>query len=294
MKLGKVSIPILAGVLLCCAAACAQKPVQPNATQEADVATLIARADAAFQAGDFEGAKGALRDALAIEPGNVEAAKKLSAAALYTHDLKEARSVLDAAIARQTAPVPRAELQVFRATAAFVAGDVALARADAQAGVAAIPEDYVAWEFLAYTDVIAGDYAAAAHDLSEANRSAPPEKFIHLVLLQAVMELRLGRDGRATLVDGLGKHPTDLWPRPVIDLVLGRTDIPTMEMRLAGTAWPEDVKAESRCDIYFYAAEVGFAARASDAKENMKTATEVCRPGDPELLMARAELKRLP
>jgi len=293
MRLGRISI--LAGMLLCCATACAPKSDQPVASTDpgAQVAALLASADARFAAGDFEHARTDLREALAIDPGSVEAAKKLSAAALYLRDTGEARAVIDAAIARHTDPKVRGDLAVMRSTVAFVTGDVAQAREDAQAAVTANPDDYVAWEYLAYTDIIAGDYAVAAHDLSAANKNAPTEKLVHLVLLQAVMELRLGRDGRATLRDGLERHPTDLWPRPVIDFVLGQTDVATIGMRLENTAWPADFKAEARCDIQFYAAELGLAERAMDAKSQMKTATEICRPGDPELLMARAELARL-
>jgi Tfp pilus assembly protein PilF len=296
MRLGRVSISIVTGALLCCAAACAQKPGQSNAapTPDANVATLIESATARFQQGDFEGAKSDLRAALALDAANVDAAGKLSAISVYTGDLSGARAVIDAAIAQQTEPGPRAKLMVGRATVAFMAGDAAQARADSRAGVAANPDDYVAWEYLAYTDVIAGDYTAAVHSLSQANRNAPTEKFIHLVLLQSVLELRLGRDGRATLRNGLALHPTDLWPQPVTELVFGRVNIQYIEMRLENTPWPADFKAESRCDIYFYAAELGLADRTAGAQDHLKRAAEICRPSDPELLMARAELARLP
>ncbi len=144
------------------------------------------------------------------------------------------------------------------------------ASADDAASVAALEKQVMA-------ALVAGEYGPADEKLRAAIMRADNDTFMRLALLQGLIAMRMGGDGRSLMGAAMAAHQSSAWPRPVIGYLLGERKLQQVadSVRLSGLPIAE--KQRRICELSFYAG--AFAASDGEkhfAQKLLEKAAETC------------------
>ena len=201
----------------------------------------------------------------------------------------EARSDFDRAIRLNRGD---AEAWNGRALVSLAEGDIDKAIGDFSRALAILPESGAYYANRATARLIDGDMKRAIADFQSAVKHDPEEPFLRLLLF--VAEARNGEreDAEGRLNAYAGAHAETAWPRPLVDLFLGRGSIAAVE-KAAAAATGEDA-AGQRFDADFYLGQWALLhGDESSAAQRFKSVTDSRMREYLEFDIARAELDDL-
>jgi hypothetical protein len=146
----------------------------------------------------------------------------------------------------------------------------------------------------AMASLVAGQYGVADEKIRAAIALADEESFNRLALLQGLIALRLGSDGRSLMGAAIAAHESNAWPRPVIAYLLGERKLQEVADGIRRSGHPFEVKRQQICELSFYAG--AFAASDGEtrfARQLFQKAIGACDRGSPVGAMTVAELASL-
>ena len=142
-----------------------------------------------------------------------------------------------------------------------------------------------AYRFRGFVQFNLGDFSKAASDLAR-GATGPVDAYAMLWLHLARVRMG-GQDGKNELLQTATQLPSTAWPRPIVELYLGRR---SLDEASAAAATPEQ-----RCEFSFYAGQWHLLRGAkAAARQALQTAAEFCPKSFIEHRGAVAELARLP
>ena len=179
-----------------------------------------------------------------------------------------------------------------RADLRLARGDTARALDDAEHATRLAPKWSSALRTRGVVRYFAGQYDAAAADFDEAATSAPANRY--LPIWRGLARLRAGDTlaARAQMSRALVAMDDARWPAPVLGLILGRLDAPTLDvLAQQGDRSGRDGRG---CEAQFYRGEaLLLERREAEARPVLESAVRTCPAAFVEAFAARAELRRL-
>ncbi len=149
-------------------------------------------------------------------------------------------------------------------------------------------------EKAATADIAAGAYGPADEKIRAAIALADNESFNRLALLQGLVALKMGGDGRSLMGAAIAAHQSNAWPRPVIAYLLEERKLQQVADEIGRSGNSFETKRQQICELSFYAGV--FTASDGErkfAKRLLDKALSACDPGSPLEAMTNAELAAL-
>ena len=207
--------------------------------------------------------------------GDYQAAIRLYSEALASHSLD---------------PANQARAFMNRGSAHGAAGMLERAATDFDAAVVLLPDDAEAVNGRATVRFLLGDLRTAYADFAHAWELKPDDPYIGF--WYEITRRRLGEPDHGTFAANAGRYPSGAWPRPIVDVFLGRAEAESLE---AFTGDATDERARGiRCEAAFFLGELDLVRDALDtARGWLDKAARWCPVSFIEFVAARSELQTL-
>ena len=219
--------------------------------------------------------------AIRLDPRNLPAYTARGAAHLVTNAYDRAIQDYDQAIQLDQKNSPA---YVGRGTGYLVEGDYVRATKDYDLAIQLNPKNVVAYKNRGIANFLQSNFKEAADAMSQANAL---QADANTMIWRYIARERAGENGAAELETNAAQLKSSDWPRPLIELYLGKRP---PERVLSAASTPEE-----RCEARFYDGE-WYLLRGNRraAATALQAAADTCPKNFFEYFAAAVEIKRLP
>lgn len=246
------------------------------------------RAAAFLAKGDQSRALSDYDQAIWLQPTFANAFGNRGAVRLMRGEFEQAISDFSAAIKLQ----PRdGTFWSNRANALLTVGDYERAIADFEQALQIDPGSAAMYLGRGRARLFRGENAAGADDFNTAIRIRPSNPYP--IIWLHIARVHGGTNDETELAENAAKVPRGIWPSQLLDFYLGKLD--ANQIRQAAQVGPASEHAKRICEAEFFLAEANVhTIERSQAKKQLQTVSETCRPYDVVYGAALAELKNFP
>lgn len=187
-------------------------------------------------------------------------------------------------------PANQARAFMNRGSAYGAAGMLERAASDFDAAVVLAPDDSGAANGRATVRFLLGDLRTAYAGFAHAWALKPDDPYIGFWF--EITRRRLREPDPGTFDANARRYAADVWPRPIVDVFLGRAEPESLE---AFTGEPAGARARAkRCEAAFFLGQIDFVRGAPDAARAwLEKAARWCPVSFIEFVAARSELQTL-